>query len=166
MAIKGALFITVPVFLFVVVLAVYFFLIRGASVTGPASYAVSDAQKPRVEVAEDSRDLGPMKVSDEKSADFTVKNTGAKPLQLSDIQSSCMCTAAQIIYNGKSSEEFGMHSQSGAVAEIAPGQSAVVRVIYRPYQMPVYGYVEREVYVTTNDPLNSKLVFKVTASVS
>jgi len=31
--------------------------------------------------------------------------------------------------------------------------------------MPVYGIIEREVYVSTNDPENPKLVFKVKATV-
>lgn len=76
-----------------------------------------------------------------------------------------MCTVGQVIYQEKASQEFGMHSQSNYVAEIAPGKEATIKVTYRPYLMPVYGYVEREVYMATNDPLNSKLVFKVTATV-
>jgi hypothetical protein len=58
-----------------------------------------------------------------------------------------------------------MHSLSNYVGEVLPGQQAIVKVIYRPYVMPVYGVVEREVYVTTNDPENERLVFKVKAMV-
>ncbi len=130
-----------------------------------ASYTASDKEKPEAGVVSTSFNLGKMKVSDEKSADFIVKNSGNKPLQLSNITSSCMCTAGQVILNGQASEEFGMHSDSSYVAQINPGQSATVRVIYRPFQMPVYGSVEREVYVATNDPDNPKLVFSVKAYV-
>ncbi len=129
------------------------------------SYTAKDTQKPIVEAASTSQDLGTMKVSQEKDATFTVTNKGSKPLQLFDITSSCMCTFGQITVNGKSSEEFGMHSTSDYVASIASGQKATVKVIYRPYLMPVYGAVEREVYVGTNDPSHPKLVFKVTAHV-
>ena len=58
-----------------------------------------------------------------------------------------------------------MHSQSGFVTEIAPGDTATVRLTYRPATMPVYGVVEREVYVTTNDPENQKLVFSIKTKV-
>lgn len=130
-----------------------------------ASYNTGNKDRPRVEIKQSSADMGTIKVSDEKYADFVVKNVGNKPLQLSDISSSCGCTVGKIIYEGKESAEFGMHSQSGVVSEIAAGKSAVMRVIYRPYVMPVSGLVEREVYASTNDPENPKLIFKVTATV-
>ena len=110
-------------------------------------------------------DLEKMKVSDEKSADFTIKNIGEKSLQLSNINSSCNCTFGQIIIDGKESEFFGMHNVSAFAGEILPGKEAVIRIIYRPYIMPVYGIIDSEVYVETNDPENQRLVFKVRANV-
>lgn len=125
------------------------------------SYSASDKEKPIVEVKENSADFGTIKVSEEKAKDFFIKNIGNKPLQLSNITTSCGCTVVQIIYKGMTSEEFSMHAQSEYVAEIAPQTDALIRVIYRPYVMPVYGIVGREAYMSTNDPLNPKLVFKV-----
>ena len=58
-----------------------------------------------------------------------------------------------------------MHAKSDDVIEIAPGKQALVRVIYVPSIMPVYGSVEREVYLNTNDPNSPKLTFKVIANV-
>lgn len=145
-----------------------YFLIVGKNdrtQTYVASYSATDKEKPVAEVKQDAADIGSMKVADQKSADFTIKNTGNKSLQLSNIVSSCMCTVGQIIYRGKTSEEFGMHAQSDYLAEIAPGEQAILRMTYRPYIMPVSGAVEREVYVDTNDPSHRKLVFKVTANV-
>ncbi len=130
-----------------------------------ASYQTSDKDKPKVEMKQSTVDMGTIKVSDEKYADFVVKNVGNAALQLSDISSSCGCTVGKLIYEGKQSAEFGMHSQAGFVSEIAAGKSAVMRVIYRPYVMPVSGLVEREVYASTNDPDNPKLIFKVKAFV-
>jgi len=124
-------------------------------------YKQSDLAKPKVKVKQFEKDIGTIKVSDEKSADFLIKNTGQKPLQLFNISSSCGCTVGKVIIDGKESEEFGMHSRSSYVGEVLPGKEAVVRVIYRPYVMPVYGAVIREVYVSTNDPENEKLVFKI-----
>lgn len=126
-----------------------------------SSYSSADTERPKAEVKETLKDLGAMKVSDQKEASFILTNVGQKPLQLSNVSSSCNCTVGKIVIDGKESPEFGMHNVSDFAGEIAPGKAAIVKVIYRPYIMPVYGAIEREVYVTTNDPENPKLVFKV-----
>src|SRR3989344_635444 len=130
-----------------------------------AYYSSSAKEKPEVEVKSTSFDMGKMKVSEQKTAEFMLKNTGAKPLQLYDISSSCGCTVGQISYLGKESKEFGMHSVGAFGTPIAPNTEAKVKITYRPYVMPVYGKVEREVYISTNDPQNPKLVFQVKAFV-
>lgn len=146
----------------------YFFVNQGGMAVAKVivNYQSTDKERPRAEVKVTSSDLGKMKVSDEKSAGFTIKNTGKKPLQLSDINSSCNCTFGQVVIDGKESEFFGMHNVSAFAGEILPGKEAKIKVIYRPYIMPVYGIVVREVYVTTNDPENPRLVFKVKANVN
>ncbi|MDP3994802.1 MAG: DUF1573 domain-containing protein [bacterium] len=133
--------------------------------TPEITYSSSDAERPKAEASVTNFDLGDMKVSEDKKQDFEIKNTGSKPLQILNVSSSCGCTTGQIIYKDQESPEFGMHSQSAFVTEIAPDDSAKVRVTYRPSVMPVYGAVEREVYVTTNDPDNGRMVFSVTANV-
>lgn len=130
-----------------------------------ASYSSKDKERPFAEVKKTLADLGKMKVSDEKSTEFTIKNTGVKPLQISDMNSSCNCTFGQFIYQGKTSAEFGMHSPSDYLGDIAPNTEAKIKVIYRPFIMPVYGPVEREVYLSTNDPDKQKLVFQIKAVV-
>lgn len=130
------------------------------------SYSAGDKEKPTVQVNETFKNLGKIKVSDTSESTFIIKNIGSKSLQLSNINSSCGCTAGQIVYNGVKSREYSMHSKSDDVFEIAPNTEAKVNVIYRPFSMPVYGLVEREVYITTNDPSNTKLAFKVKAIVN
>ena len=143
-----------------------FLLTAGQAPTpATASFSAEDSDRPKAETSNTSRNLGEIKVSDVKVEDYTVKNAGTKPLQILNVNSSCGCTAGQIIYQGKTSKEFSMHTQSGFVTEIAPGDTATVRLTYRPASMPVYGLVEREVYVETNDPANSKMIFSVTAKV-
>ena len=129
------------------------------------SYQSTDGEKPTVEAKKTFVDVGQIKVSDKNESEFRIKNVGKQPLQLFNISSSCGCTVGQVIYQGKESKEFGMHSPSDFVTAIDPQKEAVVRVIYRPFVMPIYGAVEREVYISTNDPNNSKLVFKVKAYV-
>lgn len=148
-----------------ILVGAFFFLNKNQSQVQVASYTSKDVQKPRVEVKTTFFDMGEIKVSDQKKAEFTLKNVGSKSLQLFNISSSCGCTVGQIVYEGKESQEFGMHSAGSFNREISSGKEAKVRVIYRPYVMPVYGPVEREVYLSTNDPDNPKLVFKVKAYV-
>lgn len=153
-------------FSLILIVVSYFFVSKGENPkVALMSYSNSDKEKPSAKVNFLNADMGTVKVSEQKSTDFEVKNIGKKPLQLYNISSSCGCTVGKIIYNGEESPEFGMHSNSSYIAEIAPGKAAKVRVTYRPYVMPVYGIVTREVYITTNDPEHSKLSFKVKANV-
>lgn len=137
--------------------------VRSASpVTG---YTASDSLKPAVSVSSSVADLGNMKVKDEKSATFTIRNKGQKPLQLFKVSASCNCTFGQLTVNGVKSPLFSMHSTDPWVGNVDPGGTADLTVIYRPYLMPVSGPVTRDVYVGTNDPVNSSLTFTVKANV-
>lgn len=159
-----ALIIGGIIFVLVILIGSYF-LIAGGDRQVPTvkllSYTVNDKERPKIEAKTTSANLGNMKVNEEKKASFTIKNTGQKTLQLTNIKSSCSCTVGQLVINGKASEEFGMHAGSDYVGEIAPENDAILNVTYRPFVMPVYGPVEREVYVNTNDPENPRLIFKV-----
>jgi len=145
-----------------------YFMLMGNQKSQPqiASYSVSDKERPKAEAKTTFADLGKMKVSEDKSANFKIKNIGQKPLQLSNVSSSCNCAFAQVVINGKESDIFGMHNISDFAGEVLPEKEVIIKVTYRPSIMPVYGVVEREVYVTTNDPENQKLVFKVKATVN
>ena len=161
------LIIGLIIFSLVAITGSYFFIVSGQkSQPQIASYSVSDKERPKAETKTTFFDLGKMKVSEDKSANFKIKNTGQKPLQLSNVSSSCNCTFGQVVINGKESELFGMHNVSDFAGEILPGKEAIVKVTYRPSIMPVYGTIEREVYVNTNDAENPKLVFKVKATVN
>lgn len=133
-----------------------------ANVTG---YSLSDKDKPSVVVSSSVSDLGNMKVKDEKSADFTIENKGIKPLSLFKISASCDCTFGQVTIGEVKSPEFTMHAKNPWVGTVDPGKKATLRVIYRPFIMPVKGPVTRDVYVSTNDPANSRLTFTVKANV-
>lgn len=143
------------------------FFLSSSQKPGPtkASYLAAQTDRPIAETPETIFDFGEIKVSDVKQNDFVLKNTGTKPLQILNINSSCNCTFGQFIYDNKESGKFGMHDQSGYLGDISPNASATIRVIYQPSLMPVYGVVEREVFVTTNDPAKEKLVFAVKANV-
>lgn len=130
-----------------------------------ASYTASDKDRPKASMSSTFSDLGKMKVKDEKAAEFIIENTGNKPLQLFKISSSCDCTFGQLTIDDKKSPELGMHSATPWVGSIEPGKKATLSVIYRPYIMPVSGVITRDVYVQTNDPEKSNLIFTVKAFV-
>lgn len=130
-----------------------------------ASYQTRDSERPVVSVGSEIYDLGTMKVSDEKFADFSVQNIGIKALSLFNISSSCGCTVGVVTIGKEKSPEGAMHQKSSWIGIVRPGESATVTVIYRPSSMPVKGDVSRSVYVDTNDPANPKLTFTVKAFV-
>ena len=147
---------------FVMLFGMAFLATRGQK-PDPAtiSYKNGDADRPKAEVLTSLIDIGEMKVSEVKEVSFQLKNIGNKPLQILNINSSCNCTFGQIIYKDLTTKQYGMHKQSGYVTDVAPGDSATVKVIYNPSIMPVYGPVSRDVYVSTNDPENPKLIFTI-----
>ena len=139
------------------------FLFTNGQKPDPAtlSYKKDDIDRPKVEVSTSLIDIGEMKVNEIKEVIFQLKNVGAKPLQILNINSSCNCTFGQITYKDLTTKQYGMHKQSGYVTDVAPGDSATLKVIYNPSIMPVYGNVSRDVYISTNDPDNPKLTFTI-----
>lgn len=132
---------------------------------GITSFRAIDSQKPRATIVSTSSDMGTMSVKEEKAAEFTIDNTGDRPLQLFRVSTSCDCTFASLTIEGNVSPEFSMHSKNPWVGNVDPGKSARLTVIYRPSVMPVQGPVSRDIYVSTNDPDNPKLTFTIKAVV-
>jgi len=164
MSVKTLLFIFIGFFIFTAGM-VYLLSIAQKPVPNAKFFAISDSDRPKIETTNTSFDFGEIKVSDVKQQDFTFKNSGSKDLQILNIDSSCNCTFGQVLYKDFVSKEYGMHAQSGYVTQISPSDTASIRVTYKPAIMPVFGLVEREVYVMTNDPANPRLIFSVTAKV-
>lgn len=164
-----------PVFLIIggitailLVLIVLFSISEGKqsrTTTNVTSFEVNDKEKPVAAAASSLFDLGNIKVKEEKTAEFTIDNKGMKPLSLFNVSSSCDCTFGQITIDGVKSPEFTMHSKNPWTGTIDPGKYATLSVIYRPFIMPVKGAVTRDVYISTNDPNNQKLIFAVKAFV-
>lgn len=138
---------------------------QAQGVLGLSTYLTSDKDKPKIVTSSVFSDLGNINVNDEKTAQFTITNTGNKPLNLFKISSSCDCTYGQITINNTKSPEFSMHSKNPWVGTVDPGKNATLAVIYRPFVMPVKGEVTRDVYVQTNDPQSKVLTFTIKANV-
>lgn len=129
-------------------------------------YKMSDTSRPKLKIlGKNPFDLGKMKVSDERSATFTIQNQGDKPLQIFYGSTNCDCTFGQIKKNGYQSPLFGMHSNTDFYLALSPQEKAEVEVIYKPYLMPVSGQVQRGATLKTNDPGTPEMSFVVEAFV-
>jgi|SRR3989344_835521 len=66
---------------------------------------------------------------------FKVKNTTQETQMLSKLYTTCMCTQAKLLINGRSEGPFGMPGHGSAPSfqqKLEPNQEAEVEVIYDP----------------------------------
>ncbi len=118
-----------------------------------------------------SEDLGSMKVSEEKTATFTITNAANDSvLRIWNIATSCNCTFATVTIGSETTGEFNMTMHMSTrlknwMGEIPPGQTALLHVIYRPSVMPVSGPISRQVTFSTNDPKNETVEVSIRANV-
>ena len=89
------------------------------------------AQSPHLVLNTSSHDFGKMEVGQQPTARFTVRNTGKTELVLGALSSGCYCVGYKT-----------------SPAPIAPGQSAVVELLYTQRQL---GQVSDVVTITSND---------------
>jgi len=90
---------------------------------------------------------------------YSLKNGSAEPRTIQKIQTSCMCTVAEI-----AGQSFGMHGGGLAGIVIQPGERAemILRFDSLAHGSDATGPITREVYITTDDAAYSqtKLRFK------
>jgi len=153
--------LNVPIFLSILigVVLVITIAITSQTPTPSGSIAVTPGAEPQLVVSDTSVDLGRMKVSEERSKDIILTNTGKGPLVISRLRTSCNCTLANITVNGVTTQGFNMEAHNSFALKnwtgtLAPGESATLKAIYRPFVMPVQGPVERIISFNTNDPQN------------
>jgi len=155
----GIIFITV-----IIIGAIVLVSLKSAS-PPVTSYNPDDKEKPKIEISEQSFDLGKMKVSETKNKDIVIKNTGTRPLSIFNVTTSCDCTFAETIIGGKTSPKFSMQQNKTWQGELPPDQSAILKITYQPSIMPIKGSVSRTVYFKTNDPNLSNTSIKFNAYV-
>ena len=85
--------------------------------------------------------------------EFKITNSSDQPVNIKDISTSCMCTAANFKFNGKTYGLFGMpgHGGGATAANITfnPGDTGILDVIYDPnaHGPAGVGAIDRFVYV-------------------
>lgn len=137
----------------------------GSNTEGVASYGKEDQNRPKAVLSTTKIDWGTIKVSDTQESIVELKNDGQTPLEITRMSTSCGCTSVQAIYpDGKETKEYGMHKTSEKVT-VAPNTTIKLKIIYRPFSMPVEGAVTRQVFLETNDPVNNKITIDASAVV-
>lgn len=168
------------IILFIIIIGSIFYIIFNQRIEGSAPflesasiiYKIDDKEKPIITIEPENmiKDAGNMKVSEERVAEFTLRNMGLRPLSLSRLRTSCMCTFGEIIIGNIKSPEVNMEMHNTAAARdwqasISPGETAIARITYRPRLMPVEGLVERYFSFETNDPLRPNIELALKAFV-
>jgi hypothetical protein len=149
-----------------VVVGVLFIAFQATPESKMTTYDATQTEKPEIKIEKTNVDLGDMKISDKKIEEINFENTGNKPLQVSNVYTSCGCTSAQVVINGEESPIFSMHGNPSWMGEVAPGGKAVLRAIYEPAKHPVQGRTEKTIFFKTNDPENSEVNIQLTARVN
>ncbi|MBI2635200.1 MAG: DUF1573 domain-containing protein [Parcubacteria group bacterium] len=101
------------------------------------------------------------------SHDFSVKNTGSKPVNITKIYTSCMCTTAILqMSSGKELGPYGMPGHGGfapAINQIVmPGEEITIKTIFDPaaHGPAGVGPIERAVYVENDSGKPFEIQFK------
>ncbi len=113
---------------------------------------------PALVITPEAFDFGTVSVrGEEVSTLFLIENRGDGDLVIDDMDTSCACTSATIVYNGKEGPRFNMREHGTNPKwwsqRIPPGEKAFLKVYYNPRVHPdIRGEVIRYVNLYTSDP--------------
>lgn len=130
--------------------------------------AVEKSASAQAESSLKSYDFGEVSYNGENVVkDFEIKNNGTEDLKIFNIRTSCHCTRAVLIVDGKESENFGMGTVSSWIGIIKPGNKSTLRVKFDPKYHGIAGVgpVSRYVSLETNSQKDPNLTFSLTGLV-
>lgn len=142
-----------------------------APATAPdARSAVAGQGTPSLSVTPTRYDLG--EVSQARgivTVELAVTNQGTGPLVIAEMETSCGCTRAALVTDGRVGPWFGMRGHGewprGWSATLAPGARATLRVQYDPDAHGIYrGPIDRLVYIYSNDPRQPRTEVRLTGT--
>src|SRR3989344_3147780 len=125
---------SIGIFLGILVLAAMIWVARPAAEKGTVNYP--EGSSGALEAKESSFDFGTISMAKGKvSHSFAVKNSGAGPVTIEKMYTSCMCTTAVLMKDGRKFGPYGMagHGFIPKINEaLASGAEAVVEVVFDP----------------------------------
>lgn len=125
----------------------------------------------RLTAAEAKFSFGPISMARGKVTHrYAIKNVGTEPLLIRKIYTSCMCTTAALVKNGKTSDAYGMPGMSGPIptinVPINPQEEAFIEVVFDPAAHGPAGVGPIERVVTIENNAGQPLELEFTALVS
>jgi hypothetical protein len=123
--------------------------------------------RPQLVIYPKAYDLGNVSVSGGVVTTLVhLTNKGKTNLVIDDMETSCGCTSASIVYDGVEGPLFNMREHGnnpvGWSVSIRPGDTAILKVIYDPMVHPdLRGTVTRLVTIYSNDPIDPQTTFKL-----
>lgn len=98
--------------------------------------------------------------------EYILENASDKTVKIGEVATSCMCTTAQLIVNGKTYGPFGMPGHLGvskAGAIVNPGEKIIVKATFDPaaHGPTGIGEVFREIYIDAGADKPLTLSFRV-----
>ena len=99
---------------------------------------------------------------------MAIQNVGTEDLVIHNLDTSCGCTSASIIYKEVEGPKFGM-SMHGTNPKnyrqvIPPGETANLKIYYDPnVHKDMRGAVTRSVSIFSNDPRHKQMEVKISA---
>ncbi|MBI2453942.1 DUF1573 domain-containing protein [Candidatus Peregrinibacteria bacterium] len=120
-----------------------------------------------VTAAETSFDFGKISMAKGKvNHEFSIKNSSPNPVTIQKLYSSCMCTTASLLRNGKTTGPFGMPGHGGPIPTInevlQPGEEASILAVFDPaaHGPAGVGPISRSVFAENNASGTLKLDFQ------
>lgn len=155
--------VVILILLFVVFFAYTIKSGRGSKTDNDSTtYTSDEALAPRAVLSKKYFNAGQLKnKTDLVTHSFNLSNQGQSNLVISKLTTSCHCTTAQLIYDGRSSQKWGMASGSDWQVSIKPGDTAVINIEYDPKKMISDGLIQRAIYIITNDPKQPELTYQM-----
>lgn len=132
--------------------------------------AVADTNLPKIEaqdvqVTPESYDVGKMIMKNGfVTREYEIANKSKSVLRIKNIVTSCMCTKAQVQFEGKRTRFYGMEMQGAKNPNIdfdIPAESTaklIVRFDPAAHGIQGVGPINRSVYLTFLDPIGQKEV--------
>jgi len=130
-------------------------IIGGGSLWGKYQNArkisvVKDA--PHIEWMHTNFDWGTIGQTQKMNHHFPIRNTGTKPLVISNIRTSCNCITAEIL-----KERISQHLPTS----LEPGEKAILSASFDPEKVNSRGLIKHTVQIEMNDPLLPSLPFRL-----
>jgi hypothetical protein len=100
---------------------------------------------------------------------YAIRNTGTEPIFISKLYTSCMCTTAAVVKDGKASEAYGMpgHAPIPTIkVPVGPTEAAAIEVVFDPAAHGPAGVGPIERVVTVENSAGQPLELEFAALVT